>query len=70
MSNVVEFKAKASAVAPACYTINETSALLRLSRVTLYAMIKRGDLKTVRIGCFQRVPASEIDRLVTPPPAA
>lgn len=49
---------------PVCYTIAEAAEALRLSRTTIYDMIKKGGLKTVRVGCFQRVPAGEIGRLL------
>lgn len=50
--------------APPCYTIAEAAEALRLSRTTIYRMIKDGALKTVRVASRQRVPASEIGRLL------
>lgn len=48
------------------YSIDETAAMLGISRWGTYQLIRRGDLRTVRIGARQRVPAEQLDRLVRP----
>lgn len=46
------------------YTIDEAAARLRVSRATLYKMIKRGELRTLRIGGRQKISEREIERLI------
>lgn len=48
------------------YSINESASLLGVSRRTMYSLIERGDLRPVRIGARQRVPAEQLARLVQP----
>ncbi|MGB6487552.1 MAG: helix-turn-helix domain-containing protein [Steroidobacteraceae bacterium] len=48
------------------YSIDETAAMLGISRWSTYQLIKRGDLRPVRIGARQRVPAEQLERLVRP----
>lgn len=48
------------------YPINETADLLGVSRRTVYELIARGELRSVRIGARQRVPAAELERLLAP----
>lgn len=45
------------------YTIDETSAMLGISRWSTYQLIRRGDLRSVRIGARQRIPADELTRI-------
>ena len=46
------------------FTMDEACAALRLGRTTLYALIRDGQLHTVRIGKRRLVPAGEITRLL------
>lgn len=48
------------------YSIDETAAMLGISRWSAYQLIRRGDLRPVRIGARQRVPAEQLERLVRP----
>jgi excisionase family DNA binding protein len=41
------------------------AARLAVSRATLYRMVQRGELPTVRIGSAVRVPVSALDRWLT-----
>ena len=46
------------------YSIDETAAMLGISRWSTYQLIRRGDLRPVRIGARQRAPAEQLERLV------
>lgn len=48
------------------YPINESAALLGVSRRTVYELIRRGTLRPVRVGARQRIPAAELARLIQP----
>ena len=48
------------------YPINESAALLGVSRRTVYELIRRGTLRPVRVGARQRIPAAELARLTQP----
>ena len=48
------------------YPIDETAALLGVSRRTVYELIARGELRPVRIGARQRIPADELARITRP----
>ena len=52
------------------YPINESAALLGVSRRTVYELIRRGTLRPVRVGARQRIPAAELARLTRPSEAA
>lgn len=45
-------------------TINETSARLRVSRSTVYNLLNKGHLKSVRIGASRRILVASIDALI------
>jgi excisionase family DNA binding protein len=49
---------------PLAYRINEFCALLGISRTTLYALVKDGKIRMVKIGGRSLVPASEGQRLL------
>lgn len=53
-----------SDVIPAIYRIPEVADMLRLHRASVYRLVKRGDLKAVRIGSSLRIPARELERLL------
>ena len=61
---------EATAQAPRMLTIDETAALLRLHRVTVYKHVSGGRLPSVKIGGRRLVPAAELDKLLTVPPQA
>ena len=42
--------------------VDAAAARLAVSRTTLYRMVQRGELPTVRIGSAVRVPVSALDR--------
>ncbi len=48
------------------HPINETAELLAVTRRTVYRLIARGELRPVRIGSRQRIPAEQLERLVRP----
>lgn len=43
-------------------TVSEVAALLRVSRMTVYRLIRQGDLPAVRIGRGYRIPEDDVDR--------
>lgn len=48
------------------HPINEAAELLAVDRSTVYRLIARGELRPVRIGAHQRIPAEQLERLVRP----
>ena len=46
------------------HTINETAEILRISRSRVYAQIRSGKLKTVRVGKRQRVTDDAIQAFI------
>ncbi len=56
--------AQFNSVPRSAYTINETASLLGISRRSVYDLLSKGKLRAVRIGAHQRIPASELERLV------
>jgi excisionase family DNA binding protein len=46
-------------------TIREACARLKLSRASMYRLIARGELPTVRIGRSRRVIREDLDRFIT-----
>ena len=49
---------------PVALTIDNAATALQRNRATIYRMIKKGELRTVRYGGRQSVPMVEIDRLL------
>lgn len=48
------------------YTIDEFRAMFgQLARATVYAMISRRELRTIRIGSRTMIPSTEIDRVLS-----
>lgn len=52
---------------PLMLTVDETAALLRLHRLTVYKQAREGKLPSVKIGGRRLVPAAAIERLLTVP---
>lgn len=53
---------------PAGFSPVDAARQLSISRTSLYRLIRRGDLRTVKIGAGRTViPTSEIDRLLALP---
>jgi excisionase family DNA binding protein len=46
-------------------TVAEVASLLRVSNMTVYRLIKAGDLPALRIGKSYRVPEHEVDRYLS-----
>ena len=46
------------------YTIDDAAELLQVSRSTIYRLIQRGDLLTIRFGAAPRIPDSSLTRCV------
>ncbi len=49
---------------PLAYPVNEACARLGIGRVTLYALLKSGDLRGFKIGAKRLIPDSELQRIV------
>lgn len=45
-------------------TVKEAAAQLKLSRPSVYRLMKRGELKSVKLGGARRIPQRELERLV------
>jgi excisionase family DNA binding protein len=43
-------------------TVAEVADLMRVSTMTVYRLIKAGDMAAVRVGRSYRIPDSEVDR--------
>ena len=43
-------------------TVAEVADILRVSSMTVYRLIKAGDMKALRVGKAYRVPEDEVDR--------
>lgn len=56
--------AENNAVAVRLMTVPETASTLRLSRSSVYELIRGKQLEIVKIGRSTRVPAAAVDRLV------
>jgi excisionase family DNA binding protein len=47
---------------PRFLTVAEVAELMRVSTMTVYRLIKAGDLAAVRVGRSYRIPDTEVDR--------
>ena len=45
-------------------TMDDVARILRVSKYTVYRMIKKGKLRAIKIGRLVRIPEKEIQRLV------
>jgi excisionase family DNA binding protein len=46
-------------------TIPETCAALRVGRSTVFELLRSGELRSIKIRGARRIPAAEVDALVT-----
>ena len=46
-------------------TVNEVAALLRVSRMTVYRLIKEGQLKALRVGRSYRLREDDVDEYLS-----
>lgn len=58
--------AQAHTIPRVAYSIDEASAMLGISRWTTYQLLRRGELRAVRIGHRQRIPAEQLEGLLHP----
>ena len=56
---------KESDVGEILLTVNEAAARLAIGRTSLYELISRRELRTVKIGRARRVPESAVDELIS-----
>lgn len=49
---------------PQFYTVAEVAELTRVSRMTVYRMVRSGDLPAVRVGNSYRVPKLAVDEML------
>lgn len=52
------------ATKPPFMTVTEVAGLLRVAPSTMWLLIGRGEIGSVKIGRARRIPSSEIDRLM------
>lgn len=48
---------------PELLTVSEVAALVRVSKMTIYRMIQKGDLPAITVGKSYRVPLAAVRRL-------
>ena len=49
---------------PAFMTVPEVATVLRVSKMTVYRMIHREDMSSIRVGRSFRIPALEVERVL------
>lgn len=49
-----------STMEDAFYTIDETAKLLKVARVTVDRLIRRGEIRPIKVGRVNRIPREEI----------
>ncbi|MEU2869787.1 helix-turn-helix domain-containing protein [Streptomyces olivoreticuli] len=64
MSRVAEHSALASQAAPVLLTVPEAATRLRVSKWSLYQLIRSRQLETIRIGSRRFVPLTAVHALV------
>ena len=47
------------------FTVEELAALLKVSSSTVYALVRSGRVRSIRIGAQYRIPASALEELET-----
>jgi len=55
---------------PPCFTIGEAAQYLRISRALLYQLIRKGRIKTIKIGSRTIVRGAELERFLDQQQAA
>ncbi len=45
-------------------TVQETAKMLRITRKTLYKLIKNGEIPAIRLGTHWRIPKEELEKLI------
>lgn len=50
-------------------TIQQVADELQVSRRTVYTLISKGDLQSIKVGHSRRVPRSVLDEFISPTPA-
>jgi len=64
MNDVNVAKQEQENITAVAYDVEEVALLLKISYQTVMKLIKKGDIKAIRLGKQYRVPKSEIDRLL------
>lgn len=49
---------------PTYMTVPEVAEILRVSKMTVYRMVHRGDIEAIRVGRSFRIPAAEVRRVL------
>jgi excisionase family DNA binding protein len=52
-------------IEPRCFTVNEAASLLRLSRASVYELMKHSRINFFYLGRRRRIPADEIERVLS-----
>jgi len=47
------------------FTVDELAKRLRIARSSAYALVRRGDIRSVRVGRLIRIPAEAIDQFLS-----
>jgi len=55
---------------PPCFTVTEAAQYLRISRALLYQLIRKGRIKTIKIGARTIVRGAELERFLDQQQAA
>jgi excisionase family DNA binding protein len=64
MNDVNVAKQEQENITAVAYDVEEVALLLKISYQTVMKLIKKGDIKAIRLGKQYRVPKSEIDKLL------
>jgi len=64
MNDVNVVKQEQENITAVAYDVEEVALLLKISYQTVMKLIKKGDIKAIRLGKQYRVPKSEIDKLL------
>jgi len=55
--------AKLGKCEPVAYSCDQLASMVQVRPALIYKMIWRGEIRTVRIGKFLRIPKAEVDRV-------
>lgn len=50
---------------PELFTVAEVAEMARISRMTVYRMVRSGELPALRVGSVYRVPRSAVEELMS-----